>query len=436
MGRNNDISVNQAWEKLIKKYDILDKIKNNGFFNIKASTIKEFKEPRLMAKWDSTDSLPKILKDNKINILPTTRRSYIMSDFILYKEIPELEESVVQMTPIDIPEYESISVENINSEANAINVLVISGILNDFLKTSENVMTFNGRMGTGIFDFTVDSYSDVKRSVHVENAQCEIDGGFENEESVVIMEAKNVVHEDFHIRQLYYPYRLWKTKVDKPIRLVFVIYSNMIYRLFEYRFNSLDDYSSIELVQSKNYSLQDITITNEDLIDVRINTPIKTDDNMDFNNKKVPFIQANSMDRIISLLENMYENPMTEKEIAKLMDFAPRQSSYYFNAGKYLGLFEKFEEDNKVFIRLTSLGQTVFKLNYKKRQLKLVSLILEHKIFAELFDLSVNTGELPSKYDITNRMKLFNVCESNVIERRSSSVYGWIKWIFNLTNLS
>ena len=65
-------------------------------------------------------------------------------------------------------------------------------------------------MGTGEFDFRVNTYREIKRDIHVENAQCEIDGGFENSESVVIMETKNVVHEDFHVRQLYYPYRLWK----------------------------------------------------------------------------------------------------------------------------------------------------------------------------------------------------------------------------------
>lgn len=47
------------------------------------------------------------------------------------------------------------------------------------------------------------------------------------------------------------------------------------------------------------------------------------------------------MDRVISLLENMYENPMTTQQIAELMDFDLRQSDYYFNAGRYLGLFEK-----------------------------------------------------------------------------------------------
>ena len=429
----NNLSANDAWKALIEKYDIVDKITKNGVFHIKASQIKEFREPRLMAKWDSTDSLPEVLRTKKINILPDSRSSYVMSDFILYQEIPELEEKVEKMTHVELPDYESIDVNNISSEANAINVLLLSGILDDFLGTSENVSTFNGRMGTGVFDFEVDTYRNVKRRIHVDNAQCEIDGGFENDTSVVIMEAKNVVHDDFHIRQLYYPYRLWKTRVSKPIRLVFSIYSNQIYRLFEYRFRELEDYSSIELVKSKNYSLQDTEISLDELIAVRKETAITTDDNMD--NTDIPFIQANSMDRIINLLENMYENPMTSQQIAELMDFLPRQSDYYFNAGKYIGLFEKKTDDKQVVVELTALGNRVFKLNYKERQLKLVSLILEHKIFAHFFDTVIESGELPDTADIEKMMRELNVCNEPQINRRASSVYGWLKWIFNLTKL-
>jgi len=431
--KKNSISANDAWRKLIDKYNILEEVQKNGCYHIKASQIKQFKEPRLMAKWDSSDSLPKVLRDNKINILPDSRSSYVISDFLLYQEIPELEEHVTQMDHVELPDYESIDVNNISSEANAINVLLLTGILDDFLNTNGNVATFNGRMGTGKFDFVVNTTRNIKQKISVNNAQCEIDGGFENADSVVIMEAKNVVHEDFHVRQLYYPYRLWRNKVNKPIRLVFSVYSNMIYRLFEYRFNVLEDYSSIELIRTKNYSLQDTTITLDDLLIVRKNTKVKTDDNMD--NSNVPFIQANSMERIISMLENMYENPMTSQQIAELMDFEPRQSDYYYNAGKYLGLFEKICEDKQRVVGLTALGNKVFKLNYKERQLKLVELILEHQIFGVFFDNMIETGDMPNKKDIENEMRALHVCDEGQIVRRASSVYGWLKWIFNLTKL-
>ena len=249
-----NLSANDAWKAIIEKYHILEHIEKDGCFPIKASQIKEFREPRLMAKWDSTDALPEVLRKNKINILPDSRSSYVLGDFLLYQEIPPLDEPVTRMEHVELPDYESIDINNISSEANAINVLIISGILNDFLGTGENVSTFNGRMGTGCFTFEVDTHRGIKQKICVNNAQCEIDGGFENEASVVIMEAKNVVHEDFHIRQLYYPYRLWKDKVKKPIRLIFSVYSNRIYRLFEYRFKIPEDYSSIELEYPQSLS--------------------------------------------------------------------------------------------------------------------------------------------------------------------------------------
>lgn len=431
--KKTNLSTNDAWKLLIDKYNILEEIQNNGCYHIKASQIKQFKEPRLMAKWDSSDSLPKILRENKINILPDSRSSYVISDFLLYQEIPELDEHVTQMDHVELPDYESIDINNISSEANAINVLLLTGILDDFLNTNGSVATFNGRMGTGKFNFTVNTVRNIKQKISVENAQCEIDGGFENNESIIIMEAKNVVHEDFHVRQLYYPYRLWKTKVSKPIRLVFSLYSNMIYRLFEYRFNVLEDYSSIELIRMKNYSLQDTTITLDDLLRVRATARIKTDDNMDRSN--VPFIQANSMERIISLLEHMYENPMTSQQIATLMDFELRQSDYYYNAGKYLGLFEKIIEDKQKVVILTALGNKVYKLNYKERQLKLVELIFEHQIFDDFFDIMIETGDMPCKKDIESEMRTLHVCDEGQIVRRASSVYGWLKWMFNLTKL-
>ena len=428
-----NLSANDAWKAIIEKYHILEHIEKDGCFPIKASQIKEFREPRLMAKWDSTDALPEVLRKNKINILPDSRSSYVLGDFLLYQEIPPLDEPVTRMEHVELPDYESIDINNISSEANAINVLIISGILNDFLGTGENVSTFNGRMGTGCFTFEVDTHRGIKQKICVNNAQCEIDGGFENEASVVIMEAKNVVHEDFHIRQLYYPYRLWKDKVKKPIRLIFSVYSNRIYRLFEYRFKIPEDYSSIELVKSKNYSLQDTKITKEDLWEVRNHTTTRTDDDM--NDTDIPFIQANSMDRIISLLENLYENPMTGLQIAELMDFEPRQSDYYFNAGRYLGLFEKHADDKQRIVSLTPLGEKVFRLNYKKRQLKLVELILEHEIFGAFFDSMMLTGQLPDKNKIADDMRRRHVCNESQIVRRAGSVSGWLKWMNNLTNL-
>jgi len=433
------INVSDAWQVLIDKYDISTEISNNGFFKISASQIKEVKEPRLMAKWDSSEQLPNSLKKNKINLLPDSRSSYILSDFLLYQELPKVVEHVKNMAKVELPDLQTIDVDNITSEANAINVLQISGILEDFLELDlDDVLyaTFNGRMSSGKFDFKVDTRRQIQLKVDVDRAQIEIDGGFESDHCVVVLEAKNVLHEDFHIRQLYYPYRLWESKVDKPVRLIFSIYTNKIFRLMEYRFKEKENYSSIELVRTKNYSLEDTSITLDEIKDVydSIKDTEVISDNMNVEDS-VPFIQADNFERIVSLLENMYENPMTSEEIIELMKFTTRQRDYYFNAGKYLGLFQKLKEDKVRKYGLTNIGVAVYKKSYKERQLELVKLILSHRIFRDLFGEILETGVIPDKGRVVELELEYNVCSIDVASRRATSVISWLNWIFNLVNI-
>ena len=63
---------NKAWTDLIQEYQIDNAIKQHGEFIIQAKDIKKYREPRLMAKWDSSESLPTILKKSDINILLLT----------------------------------------------------------------------------------------------------------------------------------------------------------------------------------------------------------------------------------------------------------------------------------------------------------------------------------------------------------------------------
>ncbi len=57
----------KAWEKLFDKYNILDTVNNEGIYEITASQIKEFREPRLMTKFDHRNNLPILFKNNKLS---------------------------------------------------------------------------------------------------------------------------------------------------------------------------------------------------------------------------------------------------------------------------------------------------------------------------------------------------------------------------------
>lgn len=421
-----------AWEAIIHDYDIMDEISRKGYYCISAKTIKEYREPRLMAKWDSNENLPAALRNRHLNILPVSRSEYLLSNVNLYEPLPEfITTEPGNLHHIRQLDLESLDCGNITSESNAINAMVATGTLDSFLgDDNRTVETFNGRMGTDAFSFDINRYSGGALTVHVDRAQMEIDGGFENHKNVIIIEAKNVLHPDFHIRQLYYPYRVWSQRVKKPIRLIFCQYYNMMYRLIEYRFADPKNYSSIERVSSAYYTFQDISVTMRDIIKLwKSITPVP-----DVPNSDIPFPQADKMDRIISLMEHMQDNePMTTADITDYMGLDVRQSNYYASAGRYLDLFER-QNHGSTECMLTSEARRILSLDYKKRQLALVSKILSHQVFHEFFSRLFIDKISPARLrsEATTYLEQRNICNHTTSRRRASTVLGWLKWIGTL----
>ena len=219
----NDI----AWEFLFNKYNIISEINEKGKFEITAKQINEVREARLMTKFDHKVNLPKIFADNKLSILPITRGSYIISKFEAYSNFENINPEVVR---VQFPEYiTSIDYENISSEAMAINCAYVSGIIHDFVDDDEIVPTVSGRMSSDLFSFKIKDINSDEMEVEVENSQIEIDGGYEGIKTLSLIEAKNSLSDDFIIRQLYYPYRLWSNKIDKKVKPIFISKAKKLY---------------------------------------------------------------------------------------------------------------------------------------------------------------------------------------------------------------
>lgn len=254
----------RAWEALFEKYDILSHIESHGKFIISASQIKEYREPRLMAKFDHIINLPQIFAKNQIAILPVSRGDYMLSRFKAYQPFEGKNKSI---TRICLPaNLQSLNANHIPSEAIAINCALASGMLADFLEEEVLYATVSGRMGSGRFDFHIqNSLTKAPMTVSVNNSQIEIDAAFEGAYSLSLLEAKRDLSEDFFVRQLYYPYRAWKDRVSKKVRPVFLVYSNGIFSLYEYEFQDPDSYNSLVLLKHKNYSIDDTKITLSDL---------------------------------------------------------------------------------------------------------------------------------------------------------------------------
>lgn len=414
-----------AWENLFERYHILAEIEQNGQFVISANQIREFREPRLMTKFDHKVNLPEIFADNNLSILPITRGDYVISTFSAYKEFDTLAENVQR---VSIPAHiQSLAPQFLTSEAIAINCASACGILSDFLEDDELIPTVNGRMSSGNFAFNIDTALGVKH-IAVNNSQIEIDAGYEGIRYLFLLEAKRDLSDDFLIRQLYYPFRTWNTRVTKEIKPVFLIFSNGMFNLYQYQFEDPQNYNSLQLTKQKNYVIA-TEICLADIENLLRTTPSVCEPD-------ISFPQADRMSRVVNLVELLADRPMTKQDITTEYAFDERQTNYYTDAGRYLDLIEKtHDDDGNILFQLSAHGHRIVNLEYKERQIAIVARILEHKVFSETLRLHLQHGEMPDKQTIVQIMKqsnLYRVDADSTYLRRSSTVIGWVNWILGL----
>ncbi len=422
----NDI----AWEKLFRKYNILEQIKNAGHFEISSAKINEFREARLMTKFDHESQLPKLFSQNKLSILPISRGGYCIGTFDAYYHFKD---EPIEITQIEFsPVLESLNFRDITSEATAINCTFVTRILQDFTNEEELFPTVSGRMSSSSFQFMINSAIG-SFNINVGNAQVEIDGGFEGEKSLNLIEAKNYISDDFLIRQLYYPFKLWTGKIEKQVRPIFLTYSNGFFHLREFSFTKTNHYNSIVLLRQKKYTLIDSRFNLEMLIQL-------IDKTKTIAEPEIPFPQADNFNRVINLCELISQNQMMTKE-QYLQDFDfgaidPRQHDYYTNAARYLGLVEKTIDpvNKQLSFILSNLGKKIMNAPLFERQKEFIKLIIAHKVFKQSLKLYLDTSEVPAKEQIVEIMrnsKLYRIESDSTFHRRASTILSWVSWIIN-----
>lgn len=426
MSKSQKTVNDKAWEILFERHNILEEVEKNGFFEIASGQINQERESRLMAKFDHSVNLPDIFRDNHLSLLPISRSKYVIGKFATHLKVEY--DSEIEVIPFEFPvEIESIDYKNLYSESSALHCAFNIGIIDD-LVGEKTAYTVSGRMSTESFDFNIiNSIANEQYSIKVENSQCEIDAGFESAHYFILIESKNYSIEDFLIRQLYYPYRLWSKKITKKVIPVLMTYSNDVFSFFIYEFSNDKDYNSLRLIEQKNYTIAPEEIQRSD-VDMVLNN-IKVIPEPD-----VPFPQADKFERVVDLLSLLLERDLTKDDITENYEFDRRQTEYYTKAGLYIGLIETYKDSmtKKVTCRLTSEGRRILHERHKSKYLDLIKKILEKKVFYVVFELTLKQGEIPPEDAICqiiseNRPEI----KDTTINRRYSTVRGWIFWILS-----
>lgn len=413
-----------AWNQLFDKFSILDRINRDSYFEITSGEINQVREARLMTKFDQKANLPALFTENNLSILPITRGSYVIGKFNAYENVYYRN---VENRTFHIPPYiESIDTNNLYSEASALHTVHIGGVINDILG-EEAMHTVSGRMSTGAFDYGI-SLGNGTFNISVNNSQCEIDGGYESQNKLILVEAKNFRVDDFLIRQMYYPYRLWSERINKEVIPAFFTYSNDIFSFFIYRFNNRNMYNSLELVRQINYTIEEEPITLDNIFQILQDSTIDEE-------PVIPFPQANNIIRTLDLLGLLMENELTTDEITMNYNFEQRQTGYYTNSARYLGLVDKRTENREAIYFLTTFGREIMAKRHKEKMLSIVGLILKHSVFNRSLRLYFNTLQPITTGDIAEIMNdsyIYGVDSQSTIERRASTVLSWILWILGL----
>jgi hypothetical protein len=424
-----------AWEALFETHRILDHIEDKGVFEISSANINKLREARLMTKFDHKINLPTIFKQHDLTIQPNSRGTYLVGRFRSYQELPQPPDADEDIESFQFPTaIETIDPAQLSSESAALLCAYNAGIVADVFGEPVTLTVF-GRMSTGEFSYHInDTHGGEPYEIKVENAQCEIDSGFEGRHIFAIVEAKNETVSDFLIRQLYYPYRLWAGKTRKEVLPVFMTFSNDVFSFYVFRFNDETLYNSIELVRSKRYQIGEREIELEDIIRALEGAEVEPEP------KQIPFPQADSFNRIVDLLTQVYSaHELTQEDITTNHAFDLRQTQYYTTAARYLGLLERHsDKDLGVTYTLTRDGGRIMGTKSPhRRNLALVEAILKHRVFNETLRLYM--FKLAGRPTVEQVVEIMRGAElgldqegTTTLRRRAQTVLAWMDWIMRL----
>jgi hypothetical protein len=422
---------NDAWEELFRRHNVLEEVERRGACQISAGEINELHEARLMTKFDHYVQLPEVFKRNHLTIQPNTRGTYLVGRFDSYQSVTDDPKVPVEALPFP-RRIETINPANLYSESAVLMCAYYTGIISSALGR-EVMLTAFGRMSAGSFDYQIrNNQTGELHEIRVEGAQMEIDAGFEGEDTFAIVEAKNEAVTDFHVRQLYYPYRAWLERTGKRVVPVFLCYSNAssVFTLLVFRFNEPQLYNSIELVEQRKFQVVPSGIERETIVEAIGRARIKPEP------AGIPFPQADSFERIVDLLAQLYGagGTLSKDYVTSNYDFDERQTQYYAQAAAYLGLVERRRSEGQgVIYSLTRRGASVMSRHPQTRNLALVECILERGVLNRALRIYFESGRRPSSEQVEEIMRGARLeLSGKTIPRRAQTVLRWVDWVTTL----
>jgi hypothetical protein len=279
-------------------------------------------------------------------------------------------------------------------------------------------LTIRGRVRSGEFQFVL---PETHHAVNVSGVQIEVDAGYESENCIYLIEAKIGRRDNFHIRQLFYPYLEWSRRSQKRIRPIFLAYTNSKYFLYEFGLSPI--FGELQVIQQRGFTINESPIA-------QINLNILYDKTAQLPEPDgIPFPQANDLDKVADLVLLVEKDINTKPELADAFEFDERQADYYANAARYLGLIEKVGNE----FQLTDSGREFLQIEaLSSRTLFFVSQMLHsptlRQVIQRLEQREMNVDRI-SNEEIAAIIETNTDLTGSTPARRASTVRSWLNWI-------
>jgi len=407
----------EAWcEFLNSDARVLEQIESEGYCDVTASDLRQFREPRLMCKIDHEEKTPKPLRDEKLSVLAITSSEYRIArtnPFIRLdknhfpKNHPDQEFSLQDhLTTLDV--------NNITSESMAIDVAAASGMI-DAISNDSTTLTIRGRRRTGEFNFSLEDTNRKPIDYPINGVQIEVDGGYEGNDSVTLIEAKIGLSKTMSLRQLLYPELHFLPKLEeKKISTFYFCYEPV----GQFHFLPFLYDGATASFDYQGYRYYRISTTSECS---RFSDAIRNFQ-VDFYKTRcdnAPFPQADDFTKILTLTYRLLEaGGAAIDELFIDESLVPRQFNYYIAAARWLGLVEKKRNG---FYSPTQFAHHVFGMPEAQRLFTLAQVFYSNPLVHKFIET-----DTPKISDEIRERE--NLTSDSTFNRRMQTVLNWKRY--------
>ncbi len=208
-------------------------------------------QPRILAYQTTREDRPELFQELGLFMLPVSNRRYVILKGEGYFDLPPIADEPTLYEPkLEFP-LETAKFEM--QEMQFLDFAYATSLLRNYMDDDSLLLTIRGRKNLTPIEFTAGGHT-----LSAKSAITEVDAGYEGRDQIILLEAKATKFDNFNVRQLYYPFRLWRDVTNKIVHLFFFSTSDDVYSFWKIKFEDPYDFHSVMIEKTAKFRIVDV----------------------------------------------------------------------------------------------------------------------------------------------------------------------------------